>query len=67
MLTYALDSCESLDRIEVAYARTSVTVTVYATSNRNACTGLRFARSVDVPLREGLGGRQVVDGARGKR
>ena len=63
-LTYALDTCQSLDRIEVAYSRTSVTVTVFEVPNHSACTGLRFVRSVEVPLRAPLAGRAVVDGVR---
>ena len=65
-LTYGLDTCQSLDRIEVAYDRSSVTVTVFEAPNHSACTGLRFARTIVVPLRGPLGGRTVVDGA-GKR
>jgi len=62
-LSYALDSCQSLDRVEVAYGRAAVTVTVFAVSNDVACTGVRFVRPVDVPLRERLAGRLVRDGA----
>lgn len=62
-LTYGLDTCQSLDRIEVAYGRSSITVTVFEVPNNTACTGLRFARTADVPLRGPLGGRTVVDGA----
>ncbi|HEV2686068.1 MAG TPA: hypothetical protein VGW79_05475 [Actinomycetota bacterium] len=63
-LTYGLDTCQSLDRIEVEYGRSSVTVTVFEVPNHSPCTGLRFARTADVPLRGPLAGRSVVDGAR---
>ena len=53
-MTYGLDSCQDLDRVEVAYSRSAVTVTVFAVPNQNACRGLRFVRTVDVPLREAL-------------
>lgn len=62
-LTYGLDSCQDLDRIEVAYSRSAVTVTVFAVPNKSACSGLRFVRTVDVPLRAALAGRAVKDGA----
>ena len=62
-VTYGLDSCQDLDRVEVAYSRSAVTVTVFAVPNQNACRGLRFVRTVDVPLREPLAGRDVLDGA----
>jgi len=62
-LAYGLDSCQDLDRVEVAYSRTAVTVTVFAVPNKSACSGLRFVRTVDVPLREALAGRVVKDGA----
>ena len=63
-VTYGLDSCQDLDRIEVAYSRSAVTVTIFAVPNHNACRGLRFVHTVDVPLREPLAGRNVLDGAR---
>jgi hypothetical protein len=63
-LSYGLDSCQDLDRVEVGYARAAVTVTIFGVSNGRACTGLRFVRSVDVPLRQRLAGRRVEDGAR---
>ena len=62
-LTFALDTCQSLDRIEVAYGRSSITITMFEAPNHSPCTGLRFARPTDVPLRVPLGGRTVVDGA----
>ena len=65
-VTYGLDSCQDLDRIEVGYRRTAVTVTIFAVPNHNACRGLRFVRTVDVPLREPLAGRDVLDGARAR-
>ena len=65
-MTYGLDSCQDLDRVEVAYSRSAVTVTVFAVPNHNACTGLRFVRTADVPLREALAGRAVLDGARSR-
>jgi hypothetical protein len=65
-ITYALDSCQDFDRIEIAYSRSAVTVTLFVVSNHSTCTGLRFVRSVDVPLREALAGREVVDGARSR-
>jgi hypothetical protein len=63
-LSYALDSCQNLDRVEAAYGRAVVTVTVFAVSNNVACTEVRLVRQVDVPLRERLAGRLVRDGAR---
>jgi hypothetical protein len=63
-LTYGLDSCQDLDRVEVAYARADVTITVFVVSNGRVCTGVRFLRSVDVPLHQPLAGRPVRDGAR---
>ena len=65
-ITYALDSCQDFDRIEIAYSRSAVTVTLFVVSNHSTCTGLRFVRSVDVPLREPLAGREVVDGGRSR-
>ena len=62
-VTYALDSCQDLDRVEVAYGRADVTVTVFAVSNGRPCTGVRFLSSVDVPLHQPLAGRRVRDGA----
>jgi hypothetical protein len=61
---YALDTCQDLDRIEVAYSLDAVTVTVFTVSNDRACTGVHFIRSADVPLRERLAGRAIRDGAR---
>ena len=63
-VTYGLDSCQDLDRIEVSYSRSAVTVSIFAVPNHNACRGLRFVHTVDVPLREALAGRDVLDGAR---
>ena len=65
-ITYALDSCQDFDRIEIAYNRSAVTVTLFAVTNHSTCTGLRFVRSVEVPLREALAGRDVLDGGRSR-
>jgi hypothetical protein len=63
-ISFGLDSCQDFDRAEVAYSRTAVTVTLFAVPNHNTCTGLRFVRTVDVPLRQSLAGRDVRDGAK---
>src|SRR5947208_523811 len=55
-MIFGLDSCLDFDRAEIGYGRTAVTVTLFAVANHNACTGLRFVRTVDVPLRQALAG-----------
>ena len=65
-ITYGLDSCQDFDRAEVAYSRTAITVTLFAVTNHNACTGLHFVQSREVPLRQALAGRAVRDGARSR-
>jgi hypothetical protein len=60
---YASDVCQDLDRVEVAYGKADVTVTVFAVSNDRACVGVRFPQAVQVPLRQSLAGRIVRDGA----
>ena len=63
-ITFGLDSCQDFDRAEIAYSSTAVTVTLFAVPNHSRCTGLRFVKTVDVPLRQALAGRTVQDGAR---
>ena len=63
-ISVGLDSCEDFDRAEVAYSRTAVTVTLFVVANHTQCTGLHFVKTVDVPLRQALAGRDVLDGAR---
>ena len=62
--SFGLDSCQDFDRAEVAYSQSAVTVTLFVVPNHTQCTGLRFVRTVDVPLRQALAGRDVLDGSR---
>ena len=63
-ISFALDSCQDFDRAEVAYSNSAVTVTLFVVPNHTQCTGLRFVKTVDVPLRQALAGRDVLDGSR---
>jgi hypothetical protein len=55
--------CDTLDRVEVVEAGTTVQVTLYVTSPYAGCPGDEVTRTVHVPLEAPLGDREVVDGA----
>jgi hypothetical protein len=63
-----VDTCYSLDRVEVDETDTTVTVTLFVGGNPDvapdtACIEIAELRSVTVPLDAPLGDREVVDGA----
>jgi hypothetical protein len=61
-LVYSLDVCEELHHVEIDYAA-ELTLTIYATDNDRACLGIRFVRSVNVPLRDRFDDATFRDGA----
>lgn len=59
-----IEECYGVDRVEVAYAKRRVTVTIYEGRRPEAetCIELAVRKVVRVQLDERLGGRTVVDG-----
>ena len=63
-----VEACYGLDRVDVAFAPRRVTVTVYEgrVPGAQVCAEVLQSKATTVRLREPVGGRRIVDGARHK-
>ncbi len=63
-----LEACYGLDRVDVRFARRTVTVTVYEgrVPTADVCAEVLQHKATKVRLEERVAGRRIVDGARTK-
>ena len=64
---HGVEECYGVDRVDVAYKKKTVALTIYEGRNPEAetCIELAVRKVVRVTLDEPIGDRDVVDGARG--
>jgi hypothetical protein len=68
--TTGVEPCNVLDHVDVRYSRSAVTITLFEGSDPRAanqyCIQIAVQRATDVSLREPLGHRTLVDGAKSR-
>jgi hypothetical protein len=66
--TTGVEPCNVLDHVAVRYSPTAVTITLFEGSDPRAanqyCIDIAVQRATDVRLRQALGHRMLVDGAK---